>query len=235
VARNPGDGRSWLNLSLACATLGDVDCRRQALERTAATAELGGPESANAALGFEALGLTEEADEAFRRAILGQRLTTLALDWPRRITIGDAELDEAIGPDAELNRLLGQWAMGEQIDPEPITDPPARAVAHAMLGQEADADAWLERAIAAAPAESRTWELAVVLRDHWGRSTERERRIAEAARGGPFPAREASGEVPATTLDIASFRGLPLDGRVPEAERARPRLNYPWALEAVLP
>ncbi len=235
VERNPGDGSSWLNLSLACAELGDVDCREAALERTVATASLGGPELANAALGFEALGLTDAADEAFRRAILSQRLTTLAIDWPRRISLEAERLDESIGPDAQLNLLIGQWAMDEPVDPTSFSDPRTRALAHAMLGEEADSDAWLERAIASTPEESLTWELAVVLRDHWGRSTDRERRIAEAVRGGPFPPREATTGLPSITWDIASFRGWPLDGLVLEADRVRPELNFPWALEAVLP
>jgi O-antigen ligase/tetratricopeptide (TPR) repeat protein len=235
VARNSGDGSSWLNLSLACAGLGDPACQQEALERTVATASLGGPEMANAALGFEALGRTEEADDAFRRAILSQRLTTLAIEWPRPIPIGEADLDEAVGPDAELNRLLGQWAMGEGIDPEAIVDVRTRAVAHAILGEEAEADAWLERGIAAVPEEPLTWELAVVLRGHWGRPTERERRIGEVVRGGPFPARQASEALPTITWDIASFRGFPIDGLVLDADRVRPPQNFPWALEAVLP
>jgi O-antigen ligase/tetratricopeptide (TPR) repeat protein len=235
VARNSGDGASWLNLSLACAALGDDECRREALDRTVATASLGGPEMANAALGYEAMGLTAEADDAFRRAVLSQRLTTLAMDWPRPVPIGATEVEEAIGPDAELNRLLGQWAMDETIDPQSLSDPRARAVAHAMLGKESEADAQLERAIDAAPEEPLTWELAIVLRSHWGRSTTEELRIAEAVRGGPFPPREASGALPSITWDIASFRGWPVDGLFLAADRVRPPLNFPWALEIVLP
>lgn len=234
VARNPGDGSSWLNLSLTCAAIGDRACQADALERTVATASLGGPEMANAALGFEALGRTEQADDAFRRAILIQRLTTLAIEWPRRLPIGGAEV-EGVGPDADLNVLLGQWAMGERIDPQTIADVRARAVAHAILGQEAEADSWLERAITAAPSEPLTWELAVVLRDHWGRPTERERRIGEVVRGGPFPTRHPSSALPTITWDIASFRGIPVDGLVLDAVRVRPSQNFPWALEAVLP
>ena len=235
VARNSGDGASWLNLSFACAALEDRACQEAALERTVATASLGGPELANAALGYEDLDEAETADEAFRRAVLGQRLTTLALDWPRRVPIAGGVLQEEIGPDAELNRLLGQWAMGEQIQPEKIAGPGARAVAHAILDERSEADAWLERAIADAPEEPLTWELAVVLRDHWGVSTERERAIGEVVRGGPFPARQASTALPTITWDIASFRGWPMDGLVLEADRVRPELNFPWALEAVLP
>ena len=235
VARNSGDGASWLNLSLACAALDDRACREEALERTVATASLGGPEMANAALGYEALGLQDAADETFRRAVLGHRLTTLAIDWPRRIPIGDAGLEEEVGPDAELNRLLGQWAMGEAIDPATFDEPRARAVAHAILGDESEADAWLEQAIAEAPDESRTWELAIVIRDHWGRSTQRERRIAEVVRGEPFPERRALTLLPTITWDIASFRGWPMDGLLLEADRVRPESNFPWALEAALP
>ena len=235
VARNSGDGASWLNLSLACAALADDECRREALDRTVATASLGGPEMANAALGYEAMGLDDEADDAFRRAVLSQRLTTLAMDWPRDVAIGTGEVEEGIGPDAELNRLLGQWAMDEPVDPESLSDPRARAVAHAMLGDESEANAQLTRAIDAAREEPLTWELAVVLRSQWGRSTTDELRIAEAVRGGPFPAREPSDALPTITWDIASFRGWPMDGLALAADRVRPPLNFPWALEAVLP
>jgi tetratricopeptide (TPR) repeat protein len=235
VARNSGDGASWLNLSLACAALDDRACREAALARTVATASLGGPEMANAALGYEDLGDAEAADDAFRRAVLSQRLTTLALRWPRHIPIAGDALEEEIGPDAELNRVLGQWAMDETIEPESIANPGARAVAHAILGERTEADAWLQRAIGEAPEQPLTWELAVVLRDHWGRSTEHERRIGEVVRGGPFPARQASTALPAITWDISSFRGWPMDGLVLEADRVRPELNFPWALEAVLP
>lgn len=236
VARNPGDGASWLNLALACRALDDRPCREVALERTVATAGLGGPETANAALEYEALGLAAEADAAYRRAVLSQRLTTLALDWPRRVPIGDARLEEEIGPDADLNRLLGWWAMDEPIDPTALAEPLARAVAHAILGQQAEADAWLERAAAATPERPLVWEVAVVLREHWGRDTARERAIGAAVRGGPFPERTASSRaLPTITWDVASFRGWPIDGLALEANRMRPDPPFPWALERTLP
>jgi O-antigen ligase/tetratricopeptide (TPR) repeat protein len=235
VERNPGDGASWLNLALACRDLDDAGCLANALERTVATASLGGPEMANAALEYEALGRNDKADEAFRRAVLGHRYTVLVLDWPRRVPIGDATLAEPIGPDADLNRLLGWWAMDEPIDPAALSDPGARALAHAMLGEEPEADAWLERAIAAAPERPITWDLVVVLREHWGRDTDAERTIAAAVRGGMFPGRGAPGEPRAVTRDIASFRDWPLDGLAVDAVRIRPSPVFPWILERTLP
>jgi tetratricopeptide (TPR) repeat protein len=235
VARNSGDGSSWLNLALACETLGDRTCREAALERTVATGSFGGPETANAALGYDELGQAAPADSAFRRAILVQRLTTLAIDWPRTVAIGDAMLPEDFGSILELNRLLGWWAMGEPIDPATIADPGTRAVAHAMRGEVEEADAWLERAIDAAPAESITWELAIALRDHWGRSTQREQEIAEVVRGGPFPPRTGGSPLPTITWDVASFRGYPIDGLGLAANRVVPEVPWPWALQETLP
>lgn len=235
VARNTGDGASWLNLALACSALGDETCQEEALARTVATGSFGGPETANAAIGYDALGQSGLADDAFRRAVLIQRLTTLALDWPRTVAIGDATLSEDFGGILELNRLLGWWAMDEPIDPEAIADPGARAVAHAMLGEVEAADAWLERAIASAPAEPLTWELAVVLRDHWGRATDRERAIGEVVRGGPFPERTGASPVPTISWDVASFRGYPIDGLGREADRVLPDPPWPWVLQRTLP
>ena len=108
VARNSGDGSSWLNLALACETLGDRTCREAALERTVATGSFGGPETANAALGYDELGQAAPADSAFRRAILVQRLTTLAIDWPRTVAdrrchaAGGLRLDPRAQPAAGL-------------------------------------------------------------------------------------------------------------------------------------
>ena len=235
VARNSGDGSSWTNLALACEALGDRTCQEAAWERAVATGSFGGPETANAALGYERLGQAELADAAFRRAVIIQRLTTLAIDWPRIVPIGDATLSKDFGSILELNRLIGWWAMSEPIEPETITDPGTRAVAHAMLGEEEEADAWLERAIHAAPAEPLTWELVVVLRDHWGRDTAHEQAIGEVVRGGPFPPRTGTSPLPTITWDIASFRGFPIDGLGLAADRVVPEVPWPWALQETLP
>ena len=235
VARNPGDGQSWTNLALVCAGAGDAACQRAATERAVATAAFLEFELVNAALSFESLGDRDEADDAYRRSLLSQRLTALATDWPRRVAIGDAELDEDLGALFELNVLLARWEMEEPIDPEMVTDPAVRALAHAIRGEEELSHQWLERAIAGDPASTLAWDLAVVLRDHWGRPVDRELRIGAVVRGAGFPSRSAEPRIPTVFYDIASFRGYPADGLVLGAERLAMRVPFPWALQQTLP
>jgi hypothetical protein len=125
--------------------------------------------------------------------------------------------------------------MGEGIEPESVSDPRARALAHAILGEVEAADEWLERAIDAAPADPVTWDVVIVLREHWGRATEHEIAIGELVRGTPFPPRTGADSVQRTTRDIASFRRYPRDGLVPDAARPLPDPRWPWALEQALP
>jgi O-antigen ligase/tetratricopeptide (TPR) repeat protein len=235
VARNPGDAQSWTNLALLCADLGDGTCQRRASQRAVATAAFLELELVNAAQSLASLDLPEEADDAYRRSLLTQRLTALATDWPRRLPIGSGELEEDLGALSDLNLTLARWEMEEPIQPETISDPAVRALAHAMGGEQDVADAWLERAIAADPANTLAWDLAVVLRDHWGRSVVDELRIATAVRGSPFPPRTAAPRIPTVWLDIASFRAYPADGLVLDAERLEMRIPFPWALSRTLP
>jgi tetratricopeptide (TPR) repeat protein len=235
VARNPGDGQSWTNLALICAGAGDASCEREATERAVATAAFLEFELVNAALSFESLGDRDEADDAYRRSLLSQRLTALATDWPRRVTIGDVEQDEDLGALSELNLLLARWEMDEPIRPEAINDAAVRALAHAMRGEEGLADQWLERAIDGDPTGTLAWDLAVVLRDHWGRSVDREARIAAVVRGTGFPPRSVEPRIPTVWYDLASFRAYPADGLVLGAERLAMRVPFPWALQQTLP
>lgn len=235
VARNPGDGQSWTNLSLLCAARGDDGCVREAAGRAVATAGFLEFELINAALQLESLGDARAADDAYRRSLLSQRLTGLAIDWPRRLRIGGAELEESLGALSELNRTLALWKMDEPIRPEAITDPAVRALAHAIRGDEPDADAWLERAIDADPASTLAWDLAVVLRDHWGRDVTDELRIAAVVRGGRFPERTVVPRTPRLWYDLASFRAYPADGLLLGAERLEMTVPFPWALEQALP
>jgi tetratricopeptide (TPR) repeat protein len=235
LARNSGDGKSWANLALACEAVNDRACQEEALERAVATGSFGGAETVSAAFGADELGLAQAADLAFRRAILIQRLTTLDLEWPRYVPIGDAGLPEDFGSIVELNRLLGWWAMDEPIDPDSISGPSVRALAYAMLGDREAADEWLDRAVDAAPSAQLTWELAVALRDHWGRPTEYEQAVGAVVVGTPFPSRTDATPVARITRDIASFRSYPLDGLFPDAVRPRPDPAWPWALQQTLP
>jgi O-antigen ligase/tetratricopeptide (TPR) repeat protein len=235
VERNPGDAASWTNIALLCGQLADRDCQARASERAVATAPFLRSELVNAAFSYESLGLAEEADDAYRRSLLSQRLTSLATDWPRTIEIGNATLDEDFGALFEFNRLLGWWAMDEPVDPETIADPGTRALAHAMRGERHEGEEWLARAIDEQPGDVVVWELAVVLRDHWGLAVEREMAIASIVRGSGFPSLEPNPATRALTFDIGSFRAYPRDGLVGAAERLRTDPAYPWALTETLP
>ena len=235
VARNPGDGASWTNLALICARLEGPACQEAALERAVAMAPFGTPDLANAALAYEALGLHREADDAYRRSLLAVRATALAIEWPRTVEVGDTELAEDFGELTELSRLLASHVNGEPVDPERIGDPGARALAHALAGDRSAAEASLDTAIATQADQPVTWQLAIVLRTHWGEPVDELIRIAETVSGGPFLRRDQVTLVPSLTYDIASFRGVPLNGLLVDAESLRTTPPFPWILEPLLP
>lgn len=235
VARNPGDGPSWTNLALVCAGLEDRGCQVTALERAVAAAPFGTPNLANAALGYEALGMQAEADDAFRRSLLAARETALAIDWPRTVEVAEYELAEDFGAITELHRLLAMTVNGELVDPDRIADPAARALAHAFAGDRNAAEAALEEATVADADQRVTWQLAILLRSHWGQPTDDLVRIAEAVSGGPFLRSDQAARIPSLTYDLASFRAVPLDGLLPHAERLRTTPPFPWILEPLLP
>ena len=233
VELNPGDAPSWVNLAITCAEAGDRACQADATERAVAKAGFLEAELLNAALSYESLGMAAEADDAYRRSLLSQRLTAFALEWQRNVPIGAATVDE--DATVEFNRLLAWWAMGEPIDAAAIDDPATRALAHAIRDERAAAEAWLERAIDSAPDSIVTWDVVIVLRDHWGLPVDDELAIAEVVRGAPFPPRSAPVSVPGLTFDIASFRMYPADGFVSRAHRLGTDPPYPWILQRTLP
>jgi O-antigen ligase/tetratricopeptide (TPR) repeat protein len=235
TVRNPGDAPSWINLALLCAREADAECQARATERAVAKAGFFEAELLNAAFSYEALGRTEEADDAYRRSLLSHPLTGFAGDWPRVIEIGDAALEDDFGALLELNRLLAWWAMGEPIEPDAIADPASRALAHAIRGERHEAEAWLARAIDASPESIVAWDLSVVLHDHWGLPIERDLAIAAAVRGRAFPEPDADPAVPRQSFDIGSFRAHPADGLISDARRLGTRPQYPWILQQVLP
>ncbi len=235
VERNAGDAPSWVNLAFLCAEEGDTECQEGATQRAVATAAFFEAELLNAALSYEALALPDAADDAYRRSLLSQRLTAFARDWPRTVVIGDAALGDDFGAQLEFNRLLAWWAMDETVDVASIADPAARALAHAMRDERDEAEEWLERAIDAAPDAITTWDVAIVVRDHWGLPVDEEIAIAGVVRGRPFPDRAAPVRVPGQIFDIASFRTYPSDGFVSGAQRLGTTPPYPWILARTLP
>ena len=234
TARHPGDGPSWVNLAILCGELDDPRCRLEATDRAVATASFLGTELVNAAFSYDALELTAEADDAYRRSLLSQRLTALATDW-RQVPVRERTLDEDFGALFEFNRLLAWWAMDEPIDPARFDHPAIRGLAHAMRGDRSRSAALLAEAAATLADDPITWEIVIVVRDHWGEPVEREQRIRKALVGSAIPPRTRVSAGPGLSLDLASFRAYPGDELVAAAVRLGTDPPYPWSLARTLP
>jgi O-antigen ligase/tetratricopeptide (TPR) repeat protein len=237
TAMNPGDAASWTNLGLLCARAGDSDCAETAAARATATTPFGRLDQLNAALLFEALDRPDEGDDAYRRSLLSQRLTAFGDQWVRPVTVGDDQLGEEVGDLMDLNRLLAWWALGEPIDPSALTDPSARALAHGILDERAEAESWIGRAIDERPAESIGWQIATVLYRHWGDldAAAYHQRVGEVVSGRPYPDPEEPAVVRSLTGDLATFRSYPRDELIGAATRLLIEPPMPWALDATLP
>lgn len=231
----PGDGSSWANLAILCQRDGDSTCAVDAAERAVNAATLFGREPINAALTFEAIGEPERADEAYRVSLLVNRLTSLAVDWPRRVELDEAAAGELDVQALELNRVLAAAAVGEPLEPSAVLDPAVRALAAAMAGDRGQAEAALAEAIATQPESLTTWEAVLVLRRYWGEPLDDALRIYTAVRGRPAPSPDARPGVAGLSYDIATFRAFPLDGLLRGAEHLLPPRVWPWAVEALLP
>jgi hypothetical protein len=101
------------------------------------------------------------------------------------------------------------------------------------MGSRDAAEAALVSAIEAQPASLAAWDLAAVLRQHWGTDAAHARAVAEALHNAPFST--APPRVADLVFDIATFRAYPRDGLVRSAERLLPRQPWPWVLEPLLP
>ncbi len=232
---NPGDATAWVNRGLLCEQRGETVCVIEAGHRAAATARYLAPELLNAALLLDRFGQADAADSAYRLSLLTQPTTSFVVDWPRTVEIGEGTIPEIAEATWQLNLLLARHATGEPFQPTEFGDPAVRALAHAMLGERSEAEAWLATALDERPEDVRTHDINVILRSAWGQPTEAAIRVAAAVRGRPFPSRDLEVGVPSTVLDIGSFRAYPLDGFVPAAIRLATRPPFPWTLEEVLP
>jgi O-antigen ligase/tetratricopeptide (TPR) repeat protein len=234
---NPGDAASWTNVAILCAEGGRQSCAEAAAERATATSAFGEVDQLNAARLFDASGNLESADDAYRRSLLSQRLTVFGDPWPRRVTVGTDPLGEEVGDVEDLNRLLAWWRFDEPIDPALLADPSARALAHAILDERADAEAWIARAIDERPEDPVAWQVATVVYGHWGdaEAARQYQRIGEVVSGRPYPHPDAVPAIPAVTRDLAVFRDYPHDELIWPAERLLIQPPMPWALEATLP
>lgn len=229
VALNPGDAASWLNLGLLTD---DPDDARWAAEQAIRFAAPG-PILANAALLLERLGDADRADAAYRLSLLTNPFTALALPWPRPVDLARAVAPELSPASLELNLVIARRAQGEENEPDDYASPLAVALAHAMRGDEAEARAALDRAVAAAPASPTTWEIAALLLGRWGDDPSHAERMVEVIRGGPLAT--APPQPPRLVNDIAAFRSYPANGLVSTADALLPAAAWPWSLGALLP
>ena len=230
-----GDGASWANLALLCQRDGDDACARTAAGRALDVATLFGREAINAAVVYEAIGEPTAADDAYRLSLLVNRLTSLATEWPRPVGIGDASVSEFDPQALALNRVLAAAAGGQPMDPAEVADPTVRAFAAALRGDRDLAEAALAQAMATEPNALTTWEMALVLRRHWGEPIDDALRIYGAVAGRPAPRFDATPGVSGLNYDIATFRAFPLDGFLRDAQHLITPRVWPWAMEAVLP
>ena len=232
---NPGDATAWINLALLCGRDDDRACQEEAARRGMATARYLASELPNAALILKALGEAEIADQAYRLALLSQPQTRFVIEWPGPVPIGDGALPEISDPSWQLNLLLARHEVQEPIDPADYTDPAVRALAHAMLDEQEEAEEWVKRGLEDQPADIRTWDIAIVLRAAWGADVSEETRIASVVRGRAFPSLDLEVGIPRSVLDIGSFRAYPKDGFVSGATRLTTRPPFPWTLAWLLP
>jgi O-antigen ligase len=231
---SPGNGRAWANLAVVCGRIGDRDCELAAARRAVATARLQDPTLVVAAEALDHAGRPVEADAAYRRSLLTNPLTSLAVDWPRRVAIGDERLDSA-GDRADLDLLLARVATGADIVPADYATDSVRAFALALRGEDDAARDAIALARRNAADATLTWDIDLVLRRAWGEPLDPVERIYAVLSGMSVPDVDEPLEVPGVRFDIGSFRMVPREGFVPGAEDLRTTPPYPWVLGELLP
>jgi hypothetical protein len=125
--------------------------------------------------------------------------------------------------------------MDEPIDPDALAHPAIRALAHAMRDERSEAAELMEHAIASHVDDPITWQVVIVVRDHWGEPVDHELRVYAVMRGGRFPPRAPASGPPSVTFELAGWRGYPRDELLTDAERLRTAPVYPWAISRTLP
>jgi hypothetical protein len=231
VTLNAGDGPSWTNLALACDTLRDRACADAAVDQSMARGGLTSLEFINAAVLLEREGRPDDADAAYRTSLLTNRSTGLDYDWTRPVDLAGESVVEIGSGAGEMNRLLGLRTQEMPIDPAAFSDPVARALALAFVGDPSALSA-ARAAAAADPANIVAWDVAALLTEHAGQDATHELRMAQLNRGGPS-LRTAESLV-AARFDISTFRMVPADGFGRSAVRLLLDPGWPWILEPLL-
>ena len=233
VELNPGDGASWTNLALLCRSAGDDGCARTALigaERRSGTT---GNELINAAVLEAQLGDQGEADRLYALSLLANRNTAVASTWPRPVAPPFGEVDQSADSTPALTTLLADAAVhGTPAIPAGASDA-VRALAQAMRGERAAAEQSLAAAMRDEASDALTWDIAALLRVHWGEDATAALRVAAFFHGGPLSLE--AGSIPQVTYEVASLHIGPRDLLVQSATRLTPNPPWPWALERFLP
>ncbi len=233
VALNPGDDDAWTNLAILCQESGDAACAARAARKAVDYAPTGGSQLINAAIVFEDLGDHASADGAYRLSELVNLNTTLRMAWPRRVDPGNvapAGMDTKVG---ELNLLVARATLGETVVPSQFTVPAVRALASATLGDRRDARDRLAAAQSTAADDALTWDVSILLQQHWGEDSSHAEAVDRVLRGGPLAT--APPQPARLVWDVASFRSFPADGLVSSAQRLLAASPWPWTLEPLLP
>jgi putative inorganic carbon (hco3(-)) transporter len=233
VRLNPGDGASWTNLAVLCLASGDVGCTRGAVAGTERRAGTTGNELINAGLIEQQLGDDAEADRLYGLSLLTNRNTALATRWPRPVTPPFGEVDTTADANPDLTALLADAAIHRTPAVPADASQSVRALAFAMRGDRSGAEQSLSAAMHDETADALTWEIAAVLKRHWGEDVTAVTRIAAFLRGSTLSF-SASG-IPQVTYDVAAFHISPRDMLVRGATRLIPVPPWPWALERFLP
>ena len=171
------------------------------------TATPQGRELVNAAIVYEWLGDTAAADRAYRLSMLTTYLTGLTQPWPRPIAIGDPTTAASWPPTSRSGTCWSRGALtGEPIRVDDYTGSIARALAAAMIGDQATAEEEVRRGLRRDPSLHHHVGGGALLGRHYGTDDGRLERVADATRGQSLP---DPSQPPSLIYDIATFRAYP--------------------------
>lgn len=236
VELNPGDGKSWTNLTVLCLAAGDGTCATTAAEQAVARADPFDVELVNAAIVIDRLGNAARADELYRLSLLTNVQTGFIVPWPRIVHPGSEPMRLLDPVNGQLNLLVAQRLAGDPIVPTDYSSLAVRALAFQMAGDPDGAATAIAAAERAAPYDALTWDLAAVLAYVRGDDLGRPMSIDAVIRGARIapPGVPSSTDPPALSYDISAFRIYPRDALVGGATRLRGPVSFPWSLAPLL-
>jgi len=159
--------------------------------------------------------------------------TDFAIDWPRRVDPGTTVADSGNLASGELALLVARRTQGYPIDPGRYRVASVKALAYAMLGDRSRAQAALAVAERDEGSDVLTWDIAVLLGEHWGEETTHARAMGVLLRGRPLPT--APPTRPRLTWDVTTFRPYPGDGFISSANRLVSQQSWLTEFSGLLP